>query len=157
MLYFRRFATTWLVPFSAPPERLRKIATIMQMEAPGNTRRKPCILVAEDEPGLRRLVAETLKRDGFEVIEAENGVVALSFARKHRGTIDLLITDVEMPALDGFDLQEKFQQERPETKLLVISGALPRSVRGVDFPLLRKPFLPSELSSKVQELISKPE
>ena len=131
--------------------------TITQMDVAGHTRRKPFILVAEDESDLRRLVAETLTRDGFNVVEAENGEVALSFARKHRGTIDLLITDVQMPGVDGFDLQEKFRQERPETKLLVISGALPRSVRGVDFPLLRKPFLPSELTAKVREILTQPQ
>jgi two-component system cell cycle sensor histidine kinase/response regulator CckA len=123
------------------------------MDDGGQNRRKAYILVAEDEPGLLRLIADTLARDRYKVVEAENGDVALSIARKYRGTIDLLITDVQMPVLDGFDLQEKFRQERPETKLLVISGALPRSVRGIDFPLLRKPFMPSELSAKVREIL----
>jgi DNA-binding response OmpR family regulator len=123
------------------------------MDAGAQNPRKSYILVAEDEPALLRLIADTLARDGHKVVEAENGGVALSIARKYRGTIDLLITDVQMPALDGFDLREKFRQERPETKLLVISGALPRSVRGVDFPLLRKPFMPSDLSAKVREIL----
>jgi len=120
-------------------------------------RRKPCILIAEDEPGLLRLVTATLTRDGFTVLTAENGEVALGVARKHRGAIDLLITDVQMPALDGFDLQERLRQERPQAKFLVISGALPQSVRGVDFPLLRKPFLPSELSAKVRAKLGQQE
>lgn len=100
-----------------------------------------------------RLIAETLTQSGFEVLEAGNGELALRIARKHRGIIDLLITDVQMPALDGFDLHEKFRQERPEAKLLVISGALPRGIRGVDFPLLRKPFLPSELRARVRDIL----
>jgi two-component system cell cycle sensor histidine kinase/response regulator CckA len=124
-----------------------------QMNAPEQTRRHHRILVADDDPALLGLIAETLTRDGYEVLTAENGQAALSIARKHQGTIDLLITDVEMPALDGFDLQERFRQEQSQAKLLVISGALPRNVRGVDVPLLRKPFLPSELSAKVREIL----
>ena len=124
-----------------------------QINAPEQTRRNQVILVAEDDPDLRRLISETLTRDGFKVLQAQNGEVALSVARKHQGNIDLLFTDVQMPALDGFDLQERFQQEQSQAKLLVISGALPRNVRGVDFPLLRKPFLPSELSAKVREIL----
>jgi len=128
-----------------------------QMNASDQPRRKHCILVAEDEPSLLRLVVDTLTREGFTVVEAQNGEIALNVARKHQGDIDLLITDVQMPALDGFDLQERLGQEQPQAKLLVISGALPRTVRGIDFPLLRKPFLPSELASKVREILGQQE
>jgi two-component system cell cycle sensor histidine kinase/response regulator CckA len=112
-----------------------------------------CILLAEDESELRQLLVEVLRNNGYNVVSAGNGEAALTAARKHRGVIDLLITDVEMPTLDGFDLQERLRRERPETKLLVISGALPRNIRGADFPLLRKPFLPADLCAKVREIL----
>jgi len=115
--------------------------------------RKHCILLAEDDPEIRRLLTETLRREGFEVLTAENGSVALKRARSHPGTIDLLITDVEMPKVDGFDLQEQLRAERPEVKLLVISGALGPNIHGTDFPMLRKPFLPSEFTAKVREIL----
>lgn len=116
-------------------------------------KRKPCILVAEDEPGLLRLFSETLMNEGFDVVMAENGETALSAARDHEGPIDLLITDVEMPKLDGFDLQERLRQERPDVKLLVISGTLDPNIEGTDFPLLRKPFLMAELADKVRQIL----
>jgi DNA-binding response OmpR family regulator len=110
--------------------------------------RKPCILIAEDEPGLLRLFSETLMNQGFEVV-----IAALSAARAHEGPIDLLITDVEMPKLDGFDLQERLRRERPDIKLLVISGTLDPNIEGTDFPLLRKPFSMAELSNKVRQIL----
>lgn len=119
-----------------------------------SSRRKTCVLLAEDDPDLRKLLIETLEKDGFKVVSAQNGKDALAEARDYRGVIDVLVTDVQMPALDGFDLQEQLRQSRPETRLLVISGALPPEIKGEDFPLLRKPFLPSELCAKVRHVLT---
>jgi DNA-binding response OmpR family regulator len=116
-------------------------------------KRKVCILLAEDELNIRRLLSDTLTNEGFEVLTAEDGQSALRHARSHEGRIDLLITDVEMPKLDGFDLQERLRQERPGVKLLVISGTLGSNIEGADFPLLRKPFLPRELAAKVRQIL----
>src|ERR1700722_19191849 len=93
--------------------------------------------------------------EGFEVAVAENGATALSAARDHEGPIDLLITDVEMPKLDGFDLQERLRRERPGVKLLVVSGTLDPDIEGIDFPLLRKPFLMTELANKVRQILGR--
>jgi DNA-binding response OmpR family regulator len=116
-------------------------------------KRKVCILLAEDELNIRRLLSDTLTNEGFEVLTAEDGQSALRHARSHEGRIDLLITDVEMPKLDGFDLQERLRQERPGVKLLVISGTLGSNIEGADFPLLRKQFLPRELAAKVRQIL----
>ena len=118
------------------------------------TKSKRRILIADDDPDVLGLVAETLVLDGFEVLQASDGQEALRIARKYKGEIALLITDVQMPLTDGFDLQERLLQERPETKLLVISGALPRTVKGRDFPLLKKPFTPAQLRETVNRLLS---
>jgi DNA-binding response OmpR family regulator len=115
--------------------------------------RKMCILIAEDELAIRRLLSDTLTQEGFEVIAAADGADALEHARKHIGTIDLLITDVQMPKVDGFDLRERLLQEQPNVKLLVISGNLDLDIKGVEFPLLRKPFLPRELAAKVRQIL----
>jgi DNA-binding response OmpR family regulator len=119
-----------------------------------HAKRKICILLAEDESAIRRLLSDTLTQEGFEVITAVDGADALRHARNHVGTIDLLITDVQMPKLDGFDLRERLLQEQPDAKLLVISGNLDPDIKGVEFPLLRKPFLPSELAAKVRQILS---
>ena len=123
---------------------------------PAEETHKPCILLAEDDPDVRRLLTDVLTGEGFHVLSASNGEAALKLARKHSGQIDLLITDVQMPKLDGFDLRERLCLERPDIKLLVISGALGSNILGADFPLLRKPFLPSELASKVREILGNP-
>lgn len=127
------------------------------MKVTPDTKRNLCILLAEDDPGVRELLVRALNNKGYTVVSADNGEAALVAARKHRGIIDLLITDIDMPTLDGFDLQERLRRERPEIKLLVISGALDPNIRGADFPLLRKPFLPAELCDKVQEIMSEPD
>lgn len=116
-------------------------------------KRKGCILVADDDPGVRRLLRDVLTEAGFEVISAANGRAALTAARKHPGNIDLLVTDVEMPQVDGFDLQERLRRERPEMKLLVISGALGSNIQGTDFRLIRKPFDASVVVSTAKELL----
>ena len=123
---------------------------------PAKEMRKPCILLAEDDADIRRLVTEVLTNEGFHVISAVNGAAALVDARKYGGNIDLLITDVQMPKMDGFDLQERLRLERPDIKLLVISGALEPDIEGADFPLLRKPFHLAELAGKVREVLGNP-
>ena len=122
------------------------------MTITGKTR-KPCILVADDEAEIRQVLSEVLTREGFQVLSAENGEAALKLARKHAGEIALLVTDVKMPKLDGFDLQERLSLERPNIKLLVISGALESNIEGEDFPLLRKPFGLRELADKVHDIL----
>jgi two-component system cell cycle sensor histidine kinase/response regulator CckA len=117
------------------------------------TKSKRCILIADDDPDVLGLLAEALFLDGFEVLRAGDGKEALRIARNYKGEIALLITDVQMPLTDGFDLQERLLQERPETKLLVISGALPRTVKGRDFPLLKKPFTPAQLRETVNQIL----
>ena len=123
---------------------------------PTLSERSPSILLAEDEPGLRKLLTELLRERGFEVLVASNGQLALSVARKHEGPLDLLITDVMMPKLDGFDLRERLQQERKGFRILVMSGQLDPEITGEDFAILRKPFKPQEFLDKVDEVLSKP-
>lgn len=117
---------------------------------------KGVILVAEDEKDLRQLVAEILSEAGYSVLGAADGKIALRVARKHDGPIDLLITDVMMPKLDGFDLREKILLERRQLKVLVMSGALDPEILGEDFPLIRKPFKPHELVHEVDRVLHRP-
>jgi DNA-binding response OmpR family regulator len=114
---------------------------------------KPTILVAEDEPAILKMIASALHHAGYSVIGAEDGQEALAKARKHSGPIVLLITDVIMPSVDGFDLREKLLQERSHLPVLVISGQLDPEITGDEFAVLRKPFLPSELVEKVKEIL----
>jgi DNA-binding response OmpR family regulator len=117
---------------------------------------KPTILVADDEPAIRKMITDILHKEGYNVISAADGERALAKARNHPGSIDLLITDVIMPTVDGFDLREKLLRERMHVPVLVVSGQLDPKMVGEDFAILRKPFLPAELVAKVQEVLKSP-
>lgn len=115
------------------------------------------VLLAEDEPSVRKLVAEILRLQGYDVIEAVDGEDALRLAESYEDEIQLLLTDVVMPGMGGVELVEKFQQHWPATKLMFTSGyaeQLPvKEATGKTIPLLPKPFHPDELVRLVRETI----
>ena len=117
---------------------------------------KASILLADDDAALRKVLTEVLRGAGYEVIVATDGKSARNVARKHEGRIDLLITDVMMPKLDGFDLQERLLQERTGIRILVMSGQLDPEITGEDFAILRKPFRPDDFLKKVKQVLAGP-
>jgi CheY-like chemotaxis protein len=113
------------------------------------------ILIAEDEVMVRNLLRHILHAEGHEILAAADGYEALELSRKYDGTIDLLITDVKMPRMDGLKLIEELLAERPNIKVLVMSGHASEELRGKNagFPFLRKPFQPSAFREKVQQIL----
>ncbi len=116
------------------------------------------VLVVEDEPGVRRLACRTLRAYGYEVIEAENGGIALLCCEQHEGDIDLLLTDVVMPQLGGPDLAARLAPLRPAMKVLFMSGYIdkplaPDGAFAGGGAFLAKPFLPKDLARKVRTLL----
>jgi signal transduction histidine kinase len=116
------------------------------------------VLLAEDERGLRRLIKSTLETEGFTVLEAGDGGAAVDVAERHRGTIDLLLSDVVMPVLGGPEVARKVTASRPETRVLFISGYAPETLGDLRVPgtmtrLLPKPFTMAELVETVREQI----
>jgi PAS domain S-box-containing protein len=119
------------------------------------------ILLAEDEESVRRLTATVLERNGYRVIEAKDGIAALDAAAAYDGTIDLLLTDVIMPGLNGRQLADRFTTAHPETRVLFMSGYAGEalSAQGVldaSVAFLAKPFVPAELARKVREVLDGP-
>ena len=119
------------------------------------------ILLAEDEPSLRRLIARVLRTQGYTVLEAADGNEALSLAQANGAKIQLLITDVIMPGLSSKMLAEWLKQVNPKVRVLFISGYINNnavrdamSKPGAFF--LQKPFNPTDLSKKVREAIEAP-
>jgi len=126
---------------------------------PGSTVGSGTILVVEDEPDVRRVVCKMLTMQGYKVLAAPGPVEALAMFEKNSSQIDLLVTDVIMPVMNGRELQEQITFMRPGIKTLFISGyadgvlddsgILPD---GVNF--LQKPFAPDVLTAKVARILN---
>jgi CheY-like chemotaxis protein len=118
------------------------------------------ILLAEDNALLRPLAATLLRRNGFEVLLAENGREALELFEQHRGHIDLLVLDLEMPELSGPEVLRRIQQQGPHVPALFTSGQaelpdeLPAPVRVAGF--VAKPYREHELVAAVRRALQQP-
>jgi len=112
------------------------------------------ILLVEDEADLRNVTAEFLSSIGYSVICASSGPDALQLVRD-AGPIDLVISDVVMPKMNGREFADNLQSLRPETKLLFVSGYADDVVRlsTQKTPFLQKPFSLKELGVKVSEIM----
>jgi two-component system, cell cycle response regulator CpdR len=99
------------------------------------------VLVVDDEPLVLDVMASMLEELGCEVMTAENAIDALTILRADHG-IEMLLTDVNMPGMNGYELAVKAQQERKTLKVVMLSG---RAVDGQGFPFVQKPFLKSDL------------
>ena len=118
---------------------------------------RPTLLLVEDEPALRTLVVTMLEEEGYLILQAGNGLDAIAVAERHRGDIDLLLTDVVMPRMSGPELAQKLRALRPGLEVLFMSGyndsrLVHRGVEESNVNLLVKPFSPDELVVKVGEL-----
>jgi PAS domain S-box-containing protein len=115
------------------------------------------VLLAEDEGIVRRLMIQTLRREGWRVLDAPSAPEALRLARESGVRLDLLVTDVVMPGMSGRELAERLRREQPELPVLFVTGfsseADPRRLPGRSAALLLKPFLPEGLVSGVRELL----
>jgi len=114
------------------------------------------ILLAEDEMLVQRVAARTLSQAGYFVLCCDDGLHALELSRKFEGRIHLLLTDLQMPHLNGVELIHRVREERPETRILAMSGQSMSPGMADDIPLLQKPFTPATLKARVSEIISTP-
>ena len=133
--------------------------SIPRLDAPDLPRGRETILLVEDNPALREMAATLLRRLGYTVFAAGNGVEALSL-RHERGTghMDLLFTDVVMPHMSGKELADQVRVLYPLTKILFTSAYTENAIvhQGVldkGMALLQKPFTPSALAKKVREVL----
>ena len=114
------------------------------------------ILLAEDEALLRMLAADTLRDSGYEVIETGDGAAALEVL-KSGAHVDLLISDIKMPRMTGYELVEAGLSLRPDLPVLLMTGyshePMPKSIAGANIPVLHKPFNFDELPKYVEKAI----
>jgi two-component system cell cycle sensor histidine kinase/response regulator CckA len=111
------------------------------------------VLVVDDEELLRRFMARVMANDGYRVLEAANGIEALAWFGNGGSPIHLVITDILMPGMGGVELAGRLATRSPSPPVLFVTGGH----RNLDLPgpVLWKPFLPSELSTTVRELLNR--
>ncbi len=109
------------------------------------------VLVVEDDAPVRAMTVRGLAEAGYTTLEADSGQSALDLIRGHRGRLDVVITDIGMPEMDGYELARRLQEERPDLPIVYITGYGDVDVAG---PFLRKPFAPDALVRKVGEVLA---
>jgi CheY-like chemotaxis protein len=116
------------------------------------------LLIVENEPAIRNLLQMALRRNGYTVLAAESAREALEIVRGHAGAIDLLITDVVMPDMNGPELVRELATIRPDTRALFMSGYLDDALgeHGVlpsHANFIQKPFSPRVIAQKVRDIL----
>lgn len=117
----------------------------------------PTALLVDDEAAVRAYASMVLRRGGFEVVEAEDGLDALSLIKAMGGAVSVLVTDIKMPRMSGIELADAVMVEFPEIPVVFISGAhfedlLPDPDGRVAF--LPKPFGPEAMLETVRGLVN---
>jgi CheY-like chemotaxis protein len=117
------------------------------------------VLVVDDEPGVRDLVCRTLRDSGYRTVEAAHGGEALEIIEGPE-PIDLIVTDVVMPGMDGRELGRRLSQSRPTLPILYMSAydvndIFRRGSPRTSAPFLQKPFPPDHLISSVEQLLQR--
>jgi two-component system, cell cycle sensor histidine kinase and response regulator CckA len=119
------------------------------------------VLIVEDHQAVRGLARRILEEHGYQVLEAASGAEAHAVASRHAGEIDLLLTDVVMPGMDGYLLSEEMRDLRPNLRTILMSGygadlIAHRDALASGLAYIQKPFRPEELATKVREILDSP-
>ena len=136
-----------------PPEEIESHA--------GGGQGRETVLLVEDEDAVRRLAAEALRRAGYAVLEASNGDQALDLARRTSGPISAVVTDVLLPGMHGVELARHLADQRPDIRVLFISGyaadvGANRDLLDPGTEFLQKPFTPTTLVRRVRTVLDEP-
>ena len=118
------------------------------------------ILVIEDDPGVRHLARRTLEAAGYQVLEAEDGVEGLRLVEEHSGRLDLVVTDIEVPRLDGISVARTMAAKYPHIGVVCMSGRVSETMFLADPirplpPFLAKPFTFEDLTRTTSETIAR--
>lgn len=120
-----------------------------------------CVLLVEDEPMIREVMAESLQDAGYEVMEVENGDLAVELMRQPPRVFSILVTDFHMPGkTDGSEVAARVRAVIPSIAVVIASGRpevlQSRWQQDHGYKLLKKPYLPSHLVTIVQSMIGPP-
>jgi two-component system cell cycle sensor histidine kinase/response regulator CckA len=142
-----------------PPAASKPAAAALLSGRDERPRGNETVLIAEDEPAVRNLVASALRRDGYRLLVASSAEEALGLADAHDGRIDLLLTDAIMPGRSGLELANLMVARRPGLPVIVMSGYTEENlaISGLSEPvsLLQKPFTPGDLRRRIREVLDR--
>jgi hypothetical protein len=149
--------TTFRVYFPLAHERGSDEKQALVVPPSGGSER---ILVVEDEEGVRSVLTAMLQESGYQVIEARAPEEAIGIASEKKERIDLLVTDVIMPGMNGFELASRITARRRGLRVLFISGYTDVAARQFDpeepgFAFLHKPFSAAQLTTKIREILDR--
>lgn len=111
------------------------------------------ILVVDDEPAILNLISRALAARGHDVLRATGPLQALELGT-HAPPVDLVVSDVNMPVMQGTELVRRITDVYPGTKVILMSGYVPSSNLPPDVPFIRKPFPIGKLVGKVEEVLA---
>jgi CheY-like chemotaxis protein len=125
-----------------------------------STQGSESVLIVEDDPQVREVTTRSLRSAGYAVLVARDGVEALDLLAKHHLRLDLLVTDVIMPNLDGRQLADAVRKQWPGLRVLFVSGHAHelldhRGVLAAGVDLLPKPYTPASLLARVRESLDR--
>ncbi len=149
------------LPRHVPDERERTAAAEVEEESKtADLTGNASILLVEDEEAVRAFAARALTSRGYKVYEAPTGIEALDVMEEADGKIDLVVSDVVMPELDGPSLLKELRKKRPDLKIIFISGYAEDAFKknlpeGEDFQFLPKPFSLKQLAIAVKETLGR--
>ncbi len=133
----------------APPAVLKPV----HLDSPAPQLQTITVLVVDDDDAVRRILARELEQGGFGVLTAENGVEALSVLERSEMAVDVVVSDLLMPQLDGFELAAHLATLPHPPEVIFVSAF--RSDLALDRAVITKPFHLGDLSAAVQRVLEK--
>jgi two-component system cell cycle sensor histidine kinase/response regulator CckA len=128
-----------------------------RLESVGRKPNRAVILLVEDEAVVREITGQLLENAGYRVLESSGAAHALKLVREYQGRVDLLLTDVVMPEMNGIDLAEELSRLQPNLITVFMSGYaqsdLVRSIRASSATHVQKPFTGNYLLSQIEEAL----
>jgi two-component system, cell cycle response regulator CpdR len=119
----------------------------------------PRILIADDEESMRNLVARAIAMDGHDIVTAQDGAEALEILTANQGGFDLLLTDIQMPVMDGIALALSAARDFPELTILLMTGFADQRERAsnlsaIAHDVITKPFSVADIRTAVADALS---
>src|SRR6201991_445108 len=119
----------------------------------------PRVLIADDEDSMRQLVARAIAMDGNDIAPAEDGAEALEILTRERGAFDLLLTDIQMPVMDGIALALTAARDYPDLTILLMTGFAHQRERAsglnaIAYDVISKPFSVADIRTAVADALA---